>query len=63
MSSAYLAPILLLLASNVFMTFAWVSRGCRQATEWSSGPFRAANARSTSDGPEGQSRINISRMS
>ena len=56
----YLAPIALLLCSNVFMTFAWVSRVCRQATKWSvaSGsfvrrPFWAANARSVSDGPEG----------
>jgi uncharacterized protein (DUF486 family) len=27
MSTAYITPILLLLASNVFMTFAWVSGG------------------------------------
>ena len=30
---AYLAPIALLVCSNVFMTFAWVSRGLPQANE------------------------------
>jgi len=33
MSTAYIAPILPLLASNVFMTFAWVSGGWPKADE------------------------------
>ena len=33
MSTAYVAPILLLVASNVFMTFAWVSGGWPKASE------------------------------
>ncbi len=53
----HIAPIPLLLCSDVFMTFAWVSRGCRQATKWSSGPFRVVNARSVSDGPGRPARI------
>jgi hypothetical protein len=33
MNPAYFAPILLLLFSNIFMTFAWVRSGLPQANE------------------------------
>jgi hypothetical protein len=50
----YVAPVALLLFSNIFMTFAWVSGGSPAGrTKQSGGLFRAANARSVSDGPEG----------
>lgn len=57
MTMPYIAPILLLCCSNVFMTFAWVRSGfppqCRRKTQGASGALRATNAPSTSEAPEG----------
>jgi hypothetical protein len=54
---SYIAPILLLCCSNVFMTFAWVRRVFasqqRRESQSASGALRATNAPSTSEAPEG----------
>ncbi len=57
MNRAYIAPILLLCCSNVFMTFAWVRSGFppqgRRQAQGASGALRATNAPSTSEAPDG----------
>ncbi len=57
MTMPYIAPILLLCCSNVFMTFAWVRRvfasQWRREAQSASGALRAPNAPSTSEAPEG----------
>jgi len=57
MTMPYIAPILLLCCSNVFMTFAWVRSGFppqgRRKAQGASGALRATNAPSTSEAPDG----------
>lgn len=57
MTMPYIAPILLLCCSNVFMTFAWVRSGQppqgRRLAQSASGALRATNAPSTSEAPDG----------